>query len=209
MITFVFAFFLFASPVHAHPLDSAFFDFEQTVSGTTLTVAMQPPEAFEVVRTPEDTDWNTERFRERGEMLAAFVASHVALSRGGRDCEWDPVMGPVASSTFNALADGITVAGLIVCPVATGPFTLTSDLFMDRFPKQHNVVRIVGDNPYMELMAMTSSNQTVVVDLEERPQEEVRAAMKEIPFLLVGFGIAAFIAVPILRRLLRRRSTTV
>ncbi|OGL73742.1 hypothetical protein A3E39_03850 [Candidatus Uhrbacteria bacterium RIFCSPHIGHO2_12_FULL_60_25] len=207
MIPLLLSLFLFATPVYAHPIDTAFFDFEPTASGTTLTVAMQPPEAFEVVRTSTDTAWNTERFRERGDMLAAFVGEHVELSRGGQSCEWDPVIGPVATSTFDALADGITVAGLVVCPVAIGPFTLMSDLFMDRFPGQRNMVRVVGDDPYVELMTMTSSSQTVVVDLEERPQEEVRTAMKEIPYLLIGFGIAAFIAVPFLRRLFRRRST--
>lgn len=209
MIPLIFSLFGIVTPVYAHPLDTAFFDFESTASGTTLTVAMQPPEAFEVVRKPEDMDWNTERFRERGDLLAAFVGAHVELSRSGRVCEWDPVIGPVATSTFDALADGITVSGLVVCPVAIGPFTLTSDLFMGRFPNQRNTVRVVGDDPYAELMTMTSSSQTVVIDLEERPQEEVRAAMKEIPSLLIGFGIAAFIAVPLLRRLFHRRSTTV
>lgn len=166
MNSLIFGWLMLALPVYAHPLDTAFFDFEQTASGTTLTVAMQPPEAFEVVRGPEDKEWNLERFRERGEVLAAFVGTRVQLSRAGKSCDWDPAVGPVADTTFDALADGITVRGRITCPIETGPFTLASDLFTDRFPGQQNLVRVAKDGDLRELFSLTSSTGSATVDVD-------------------------------------------
>lgn len=204
LLAFVAGFLFSVQPVQAHTLDTAFFDFEQTASGTVLTVAMQPAEAFEVVRRPEDEGWNLDRFRERGDVLAAFVASRVALSRGGRECDWDPAIGPVVSSTLDVLADGITVAGPIVCPIETGTITLETDLFTDRFPGQQNIVRIARDDSFSEVLSLTSSSRFATLDFERlwqgADQTPAKAGARildvyqKIPFILFLSGLATILA---------------
>lgn len=218
MISLIIVLLMTALPVQAHPLDTAFFDFEQTASGTVLTVAMQPPEAFEVVRGPEDKEWNLEGFRKRGEMLAAFVGARTRLARGGLECEWNPAIGPVADTAFDALADGITVAGRITCPVETGPFTLASDLFTDRFPGQQNLIRLAQGGDFRELLSLTSSTGSATIDVDalttggpDVPKDATPAAPKKssgVTPLLITLGLVVLFGLTQIRHVRFGRGST-
>jgi hypothetical protein len=91
------------------------------------------------------------------------VQDGVTLTQGGSVCVWEPTLGPAASSTLDAMANGITVMGVVACPSAVGSIEVTSGLFMDRFPGHENVIRYAANGDYQELAALTSATSTAEV----------------------------------------------
>jgi hypothetical protein len=159
--------FLISGPALAQSLNASYFDFEKTASGSTLTVAMDPPQAFEVVRTSEKEAWSPSLFRERGDVLVAYVQDGVTLRQNGSVCTWEPRLDPVASSTLDAMANGITVTGVVSCPTSVESLEVTSDLFTTRFPGHENIIRRAMSGDYQELATLTATSTTAVVRISD------------------------------------------
>lgn len=139
----------------AHPLDVAYFDISQTVNGTTLTVAIHPYQAFELVRAGKKIPFNLEQLRERQDLIAAYVSDHTSIQKqGSGQCAWEPDTAHIPNNELDAVADGITVTALIQCDLESATLLLSSDMFLDGFPDQSNIVRLEKPDGFIELGKM-------------------------------------------------------
>ncbi len=136
----------------AHPLDVAYFDLSQNPTSTTLTVAIHPYQAFELVRAGKNIPFNLEQLRERQDLIAAYVSDHVQLEKqGSGQCAWEPELAHIPKTELDAVADGVTIAASIHCDLQDATLLLSSDIFLDGFPGQSNIVRLEKPEGFAEL----------------------------------------------------------
>jgi hypothetical protein len=197
--------FLVVGPVHAQYLNASYFDFETTASGTTLTVAMDPPQAFEVVRTSPDERWNASKIVERGDMLVAYVQDGITLQQNGSACAWSPQLDPVASSTLDVMANGITVSGPVRCFTVIDAIQVTSDLFTTRFPGHENIIRRTINGDYQELATLTATSSTAVVRISNPSQPPEPSNVSRAPSSPVYIGMLTLAVIGLLGTYVFRR----
>ena len=150
-------------------MDASFLDFGPTTStGATasMTVAVHHHEAYELVRTPGDTgDADLEALRANADVLTAYAATHVTVTRHGGECAWDPASAQVPETEFEATAEGIVITGPLTCPGEGTVVEVSSSLFLERFPNQAVVVRLESPDGFIERTVLTRERSTVFVDL--------------------------------------------
>lgn len=151
--------------LHAQGSDTSatLFDFEPSDEGLFLVVAMQPHEAFEIVRTHTGQSLDLEQFRTSKDILAAFVEGRVLLRQNELPCRWEASTDPVPEALLDAYAEGITVRGIVRCPAPYAPFILETDLFTDRFPGHQNVARYYRAGNYEAFATLTAADNSAVV----------------------------------------------
>ncbi|MCC7357515.1 sulfite exporter TauE/SafE family protein [Candidatus Uhrbacteria bacterium] len=148
----------------AHPLDVAYFDVSQTATATTLTVAVHPYQAFELIRAGKKIPFNLEQLRERQDLIAAYIADHVQLEKqGGGHCLWEPESANVPKTELDAVADGVTITAVIQCNLEKAALLLTTDIFVDGFPGQSNIVRIEKPDGFVELGKIDNRNNQFTI----------------------------------------------
>lgn len=164
MLLLVLAFFFAPQPAAAHQLDLAYLDFEvsTSTSALTLTAALHSHQAFELVST--SPNYSLAPLQKNGEAVTAYVQDHVTVERGGAACEWNPGSAVTPQTEFQALVDGITVAGPIVCP-GTGSITVGSSLFLEKFPTQKVVVRLGMPDGYADQLVLDRTTRIGELDV--------------------------------------------
>lgn len=153
-----------APDVQGEPHHFALFDFEPTDSGLVLVVAMQPGQAFQVVRHGSDETFSLEAIGERGDLLAAFVTGRVTLVQGDMSCEWIAEPDPVPPTLLEAHAEGITVRGPVQCPDEKVNFELRTDLFVEGNPDHSNIVRYQAGEGFHILGSLNAETQEMIIN---------------------------------------------
>ncbi len=149
----------------AHPLDVAYLDFGHTSSSPLLlTVAVHPYQAFELVRGGSGERFDLKQLQAHGDLITAFVEDHVEVSRDGRSCTWRPSDAHTPDTELDAVADGVTVAGDLAC-AGTGPLTVTTDLFLEGFPSQTNIVRLEYPNGFADKATLGRTTRSTPLDI--------------------------------------------
>lgn len=171
-------------PARAHPLDVAYLDIGSTTSSElTLTVAVHPYQAFELVRGGSAARFDLDMLRKKGDLISAYVEDHVSVKQqeasnkqqGGTaiDCVWSPDPAYTPPSELDAVADGVTIAGLLSCngdsplTVYRSPLTVSATIFLDGFPNQMNIVRLELPDGYADRATLTRTVKSATVDISE------------------------------------------
>ena len=162
-----------SQPVIAQMASYAMFDFEDTGDGIELVVAIQPERAVGIAGGTGEYPTMLQEIRDKIELLAAYVESHVSISQGGADCAWQATPDPIGETLLDAQAEGITFRGRVGCPAEHQPFTLETDLFTDA-PGHVNEVRYAKDGSYVGFARLDRENQRVDVDLRETFEQTYR-----------------------------------
>ena len=159
----------YGSAALAHPMDASFLDFGPTTStGATanMTVAVHHHEAYELVRTPgERGDVDLDILRANADILTAYAATHVTVTRQAGACAWDPMPAQVPETEFEATAEGIVITGPLTCPGEGTVVEVSSSLFLERFPNQAVIVRLESPDGFIERTVLTRERSMVSVDL--------------------------------------------
>lgn len=155
--------FVLAGPALAHPLDVAYLDLGKATS-TTLTVAIHPYQAFELVRGGSIARFDLKKLQAAGDIVSAYVQDHVEVSSSGKPCSWDAGPASTPQSEIEAVADGVTVAGALVCPGETRTLHIKATLFIDGFPTQTNIIRFELPDGFAD--RVTLDHKTVETDID-------------------------------------------
>ncbi len=133
-----------ALPASAHPLDVGYLDFGKNDRGElTLTVALHPYQAFELVREKSDVRFDLEKLQRSGDLVSAYAQDHVSVWRGGEPCVWKAESAHTPPTELEAVGDGVTIAGVVVCQNASSmSVDAESTLFLDGFPQQTAIIRL-------------------------------------------------------------------
>lgn len=165
--------------VFAHPLDVAYLDFGMDKNGMlTLTAAIHPYQAFELVRGNSTTRFDLSQLKRSGDLLSAYVEEHVRVSRGGAPCEWKAESAHTPVSELEAIGDGITIAGVLICQSDASTVTAASSLFLENFPQQTTHLRLDLPEGFSDRATLDRSHQTGVVDIA--PLFETRDTVRTI-----------------------------
>lgn len=157
---------LAALPVFAHPLDVAYLDLGMaTSSELTLTVAIHPYQAFELVRGGTVERFDLEKLQQSGDLISAYVQNHVTVARGGKECEWSAESAHTPPTEIEAVGDGVTIAGTLDCPQAASSVTVSADIFLEGFPSQTNIVRLDLPEGYADRATMDAKTRSATVDV--------------------------------------------
>ena len=165
----------------AHPLDVAYFDISQTATTTTLTVAIHPYQAFELVRAGKNIPFNLGQLRERQDLVAAYVSDHTKIQKqGSGQCAWEPDTAHIPNNELDAVADGITITAPIQCDLQSATLLLTSDIFLDGFPDQSNIVRLEKPDGFIELGKMDGKRTafSIVLSTSAAPMSHADEQMR-------------------------------
>jgi len=173
----------------------ALFDFEPTDNGIELVVAMQPEQAFGIVRQSPDEAFNLEAFSRQRDLLAAFVEGRVQITQSGIDCEWEAVPDAVPETLLDAQANGVSVRGEVECPSPKDSFTLRTDLFIDAYPDHHNVVRYLDQDRFVTVGELDFTEQELTVDLPGRSETQATSPTPQQLFFTFGILIALVCAI--------------
>jgi len=150
--------------VAAHPLDVAYFDFSRTATATVLTVAIHPYQAYELVRGANLKPFDLAALRAKGDLVSAYVQNHVEIT----SCTWEAGDAFVPSIELDAVADGVTIFGPLDCePVNPKQLTLRTDLFLERFPNQTDIVRLEYPDGFAEKATIDRSRRVTTIDLRD------------------------------------------
>jgi hypothetical protein len=160
-------------PAHAQQASFSMFDFEQGENGIVLVVAMQPERAIEVIGGSGEYRSMLKEIREKTEMLAAYVESHVEITQGSDECSWIATPDIVGETLLDAQAEGITVRGFVECPKTQDPFTLRTDLFVES-PGHQNYIRYREGDVFIAFATLDRNKQRTDVDLREIFSETIR-----------------------------------
>ncbi len=166
-------FFLSLPVVQAHPLDVAYFDISATPTSTTLTVAVHPYQAFELVRAGEQRSFDLARLSQRADLIAAYVTDHVSVSapldsdpKSWKPCLWEADAATVPPTELEAVADGVTIAALLRCDSELpSVIRLEPDLFFDGFPQQSNTVRLEFPDGFADVAKIDAKQRQAEVKL--------------------------------------------
>lgn len=161
----VIAWVFFAFPASAHPLDIAYLDIGRSSSGAlTLTVALHPYQAFELVRAGRSVRFDLESLRQNGDLVSAYAEEHVSVTSDGLPCSWSPGPALTPGNELEAVADGVTIAGPLDCP-SEDRVTIGSTIFLDGFPKQTSVIRRETPDGYQEIATLNRDRRSAAVDV--------------------------------------------
>ncbi|MFZ2804421.1 MAG: hypothetical protein WA001_04310 [Patescibacteria group bacterium] len=153
-------------PASAHPLDVAYLDFSNSSStGLVLTVAIHPYQAFELVRGASTARFDIGLLQKNSDLVTAYVAENVSLSQNGQACTWSPASAHTPDDELDAVADGVTIVGPVVCPSASHVVTAGSTLFLDGFPSQTAIVRLQENGDFDPLATLDHATRQATVDL--------------------------------------------
>lgn len=152
--------------VFAHTLDVAYLDIGITTSSQlTLTVALHPYQAFELVRGGDVTRFNLKRLQERGDLIAAYTGEHVHVTRDGQECSWDAQDAHTPSTELEAVADGVTIVGALDCSGQDMELAITSTLFLEGFPSQTTIIRLEQPESFADRATLDRAHLTATVDI--------------------------------------------
>jgi ABC-type nickel/cobalt efflux system permease component RcnA len=165
----IFASFLGCSPVFAHPLDIAYLDFSHSSSSeTTLTVAVHPYQAFELVRAGQNIRFALSPLQKGSKLVAAYIADHVSVTSASGPCSFQPSDAIVPNTELEAVADGITAAAILSCPDPNPTaLNVTSSLFIEGFPNQSSIIRLEFPNGFADRATLDAKTRGTRVDLSE------------------------------------------
>lgn len=156
---------LFGRVVSAHPLDVAYFDISQTPTSTWLTVAVHPYQAFELVRAGKKIPFDLRQLAERQDLITAYVSDHVSLRQEKIPCVWSPESAHVPLTELDAVADGVTIAAPVQCQEPVRTLEVGSDIFLDGFPTQSNILRLEFPEGFAEKGKMDAANRRLTVEI--------------------------------------------
>src|SRR2546428_12117793 len=108
---------LVAWPALAHTLDMTYLDIGTASSTLTLTVAINPHQAFELVSGGQNAKFNLNALIQHADLITAYTEDHVSVSRDGADCIWTPEPAPTAPTELEAEAACGTRVGARRWPV--------------------------------------------------------------------------------------------
>jgi nickel/cobalt exporter len=136
----------------------------------TLTVAIHPYQAFELVRGGTVERFDLEKLRSSGDLVSAYVQNHVSVAHDGGACSWDADSAHTPPTEIEAVGDGVTISGPLHCPsfelrAPSSLLSLTSDIFLDGFPSQTNIVRLDLPDGYADRATMDARSRSVDVDV--------------------------------------------
>jgi nickel/cobalt transporter (NicO) family protein len=154
-----------ASPAWAHPLDVAYFDFSKSSSTIELTVAVHPYQAFQLIRGDKNIPFDLKKLQENGELIAAYVGAHTELASGGGLCDWLVDTAHTPPTELEAVADGVTVTGPVTCHTTPSALVLKTNLFVDAFPGQNNIVRLELPDGFAERTTLTRERDQYEINL--------------------------------------------
>lgn len=185
--------FLPFSGVFAHPLDIAYLDIGRDGSRLTLTVAVHPYQAFELVRAGKDVRFDLKDLESGNALVAAYVADHVEIRSASGACRFEPESAHVPPTELEAVADGVTVAAALACP-DTDPKNLeiSSSLFLEGFPNQTSIIRLDLPDGYAERVTLDQTKRRGTIDLAELTGAASSTAEKEPQNALAALAVRAF-----------------
>lgn len=185
--------FSIAIPAVAHPLDVAYLDFGKTTDGQlTLTAAVHPYQAFELVRDTSVVRFELAKLQKNGDLISAYVQDHVRVTRGGAPCEWQAGSANTPPTEIEAIGDGVTVAGELACQSDASDVLVESTIFLDGFPSQTTVLRLDLPDGFADRVTLDRSHRTGSVDVHNlfviggATQDMSRASANRRPDAVLG-----------------------
>jgi ABC-type nickel/cobalt efflux system permease component RcnA len=174
---------MFASSASAHPLDIAYLDFSKNTStGLTLTVAVHPYQAFELVRAGQNISFDLAKLATGEDLIGAYVADHVEAGTVSGPCRFEPESAFVPSTDLEAVADGVTVSAPLACPESDPQqLYVTSTVFIDGFPQQTSIVRLEFPDGFADRGTLDRTKRGMTLDLTELSSASASASVTETP----------------------------
>lgn len=163
--------FVVPSIAQAHPLDVAYLDFGLTGSQLTLTVAIHPYQAYELVRGASKQRFDLKALQQHGELVSAYVEDRVQVTRGGASCDWQAQPAQTPATELEAVGDGVTIAGNLVCQNGSMSVTGASTLFLEGYPSQTSILRLDLPEGYAERMTLDHATRQGTIDVTQLFQE--------------------------------------
>lgn len=164
----------FAAPVFAHPLDVAYLDFAASSTSMSLTVAIHPYQAYELVRgKKDDPRFDLKVLKKHGDIVSAYVQDNVTVLRNGKACDWSPADAYTPDTELDAVADGVTVAGQLICPGTGMVLSARSTLFLAGYPSQTAVLRLDLPDGYAERKILDRTTREGEINLTELFQTSI------------------------------------
>lgn len=143
-------------------------DFAKTANNQlTLTVAVHPYQAYEIVRAGSTSRFDVEALKKNGDLISAYIQDRVSVSRGGNPCTWNAGSAVTPPTEIEALGDGVTVAGTLTCSSDVMKIDARSDVFVEEFPTQTTIMRLQLPDGFADRATMDKSNKTASIDLTE------------------------------------------
>lgn len=170
-----------ALPASAHTINVTYLDVQQMPEGIVLTTAFQPHQALVIAGLRhDDHDMDEGGFadlipalKQRGDVIAAYAATHITITANDDVCDWDPTRFTVPDTELNALADGVTVSGTVTC--TTGPVSelqVSTSLLFDAFPTSQTIVRLEYPDGFADKLTLTAKSPQGRLALETKPSVE-------------------------------------
>ena len=143
-------------------------DFAKTANNQlSLTVAVHPYQAYEIVRAGSTARFDLEALKKNGDLISAYIQDRMSVSRGGKPCTWDAGSAITPPTEIEALGDGVTVSGALTCASDVMTIDARSDVFVEEFPTQTTIMRLQLPDGFADRATMDKSNKSASIDLTE------------------------------------------
>lgn len=153
---------------YAHSIDVAYIDFGTTtssVSALTLTVALHPYQAFELARAGRAIPFSLPFLQRYEGVIAAYVQEHIRIKRSDVLCSWNVTSVYTPATEIEALGDGVTITGSLLCPKQGMRLSIESTLFLEAFPQQTSIVRFESPEGFTERLTLNRTQRRGSVDI--------------------------------------------
>lgn len=170
---------LFPAVASAHTLNMSYLDVQQQQDRIQMTAVFHPHQALVIAGLSHDESDPHEggfaelipELEEHRDLIAAYAESHVRITANDEPCVWAPEVVSIPATELEALADGITIVGDIIC--VTEPITglmIHTSLFFDAFPSSLIVVRLEYPDGFAEKLTLTTENREGELLLDAKPR---------------------------------------